>query len=312
MNLHQEVVDPGMDVDLPSNQEPVTHPNSVGSGLRRLGSLIGAVTTTKAGAVGLVIIGLYATVALIGPWLAPYSATTLDVTNMHGAPSLAHPFGTDAFGRDVFSRVLNGARGTILVAVGATTVGVTCGVFVGLVTGYYRGWVDEVIMRIVDGLMSFPSLLLALLIVTTLGSSGWNVLLAIGLVFTPRVARIVRAAALSVRGQEFVEAARLRGESGLYIMLREILPNVSAPTTVEAAIRLSYAILLTTSLSFLGLGAQPPSPDWGLMVAESRENISIAPWALVFPSLAISFLVVGANLLADGIRDALNYGSERT
>lgn len=275
---------------------------------RSLAVLLRSIARTRAGAIGLGIFSAYILIALIGPWLAPHSAYEQDFLKVNQSPSLSHWFGTDAFGRDVLSRILVGARSTISMAVAATFVGVSAGVMVGLVTGYYGGWVDEVIMRIVDGLMSFPSLLLALLIVTTLGSSGINVILAIGLVFTPRVARIVRSAVLAVRGQEFIEAARLRGESGIYIMTREILPNVSAPTTVEAAIRLSYAILLTTSLSFLGLGAQPPTPDWGLMVSQSREYISVAPWTVIFPSLAISFLVVGANLLADGIRDVLSGG----
>jgi len=277
---------------------------------RGVAAFVRAVIRTRAGLVGLMIMSVYVLAALVGPFVAPYSATELNFTSLTQEPSMSHPFGTDNFGRDIFSRVLVGARRTLLMAVAATSVGVTCGVILGLIAGYYGKWVDEITMRVVDGLMSFPSLLLALLIVTTLGSSGWTVLLAIGVVFTPRVARIVRAATLAVRGQEFVEAARLRGESGLYIILREVLPNVSAPTTVEAAIRLSYAILLTTSLSFLGLGAQPPTPDWGLMVAESRDYIDQAPWMVIFPALAISFLVVGANLLADGIRDALNYGSE--
>lgn len=277
---------------------------------RGVAAFVRAVVRTRAGLVGSIIMSVYVLAALVGPYVAPYSATELNFANLTQGPTLSHPFGTDHFGRDIFSRVLVGARRTLLMAVAATSVGVTCGVVLGLIAGYYGKWVDEITMRIVDGLMSFPSLLLALLIVTTLGSSGWTVLLAIGVVFTPRVARIVRSATLAVRGQEFVEAARLRGESGLYIIFREVLPNVSAPTTVEAAIRLSYAILLTTSLSFLGLGAQPPTPDWGLMVAESRDFIDQAPWMVISPALAISFLVVGANLLADGIRDALNYGSE--
>jgi peptide/nickel transport system permease protein len=272
--------------------------------------MVRAIARTRSGLIGLVIFSLYVIAALLGPYVAPYPPAELDFTSLTQGPSASHPFGTDQFGRDVFSRVLIGTRRTLLMAVAATVVGVTFGAILGLIAGYYGKWLDEITMRIVDGLMSFPSLLLALLIVTTLGSSAWTVLLAIGVVFTPRVARIVRSASLAVRGQEFVEAARLQGESGAAIIAREILPNVSAPLTVETAIRLSYAILLTTSLSFLGLGAQPPTADWGLMVAESRDFIDAAPWMVIFPALAISFLVVGANLLADGIRDALNYGGE--
>ncbi len=265
---------------------------------------------TRAGRIGSVIVAVYVLITIAGAWVAPYSATELDIVNAYQGPSSAHWFGTDQFGRDIFSRVLIGARRTILVAAAATAVGVAGGVAIGLAAGYYGKHVDEITMRIVDGFMSFPSLLLALLIVTTLGSSALTVLLAIGVVFIPRVARVVRAATLDVRSQEFIEAARLRGESGAYILFREILPNVSAPVTVEAAIRMSYAILLTTSLSFLGLGAQPPTPDWGLMVAEARTFILEAPSMVIFPALAISILIVGVNLLGDGIREVLNYGGE--
>lgn len=265
---------------------------------------------TRAGRIGSVVVAVYIVVAVGGAWVAPYTATELDIVNAFQGPTGEHWFGTDQFGRDIFSRVLIGARGTLLMATAATAVGVAGGVAIGLAAGYYGRYVDEITMRIVDGFMSFPSLLLALLIVTTLGSSPWTVLLAIGIVFIPRVARIVRAATLDVRSQEFIEAARLRGESGAYILFREILPNVSAPVTVEASIRMSYAILLTTSLSFLGLGAQPPTPDWGLMVAEARAFIVEAPSMVIFPALAISFLIVGVNLLGDGIREVLNYAGE--
>ncbi|MCC6791661.1 MAG: ABC transporter permease [Thermomicrobiales bacterium] len=272
--------------------------------------MLRALMQTRAGRIGFIVVAIYVLAAVIGPYVVPHSTTELDFTALLHGPSSNHWFGTDQFGRDVFSRVVSGARRTLLLAVAATAVGVIGGTAWGLTAGYYGKWVDELLMRIVDGLMSFPSLLLALLIVTTLGSSASTVLAAIGVVFIPRVARIVRAATLDVRTQEYIEAARLRGESGLHILFREILPNVSAPVTVESAIRLSYAILLTTSLSFLGLGAQPPTPDWGLMVAEARDFIDQAPWMVIFPALAISFLVVGANLLADGIRDVLNYGGE--
>lgn len=265
---------------------------------------------TRAGRIGFIVFSIYVLAALIGPYVAPYSTTALDFTALLQNPSSDHWFGTDQFGRDIFSRVLSGARRTLLMGIAATAVGVIGGTAWGLTAGYYGKWVDEILMRVADGLMSFPSLLLALLIVTTMGSSAITVLAAIGVVFIPRVARIVRSATLDVRTQEYVEAARLRGETGARIIFREILPNVSAPITVESAIRLSYAILLTSSLSFLGLGAQPPTPDWGLMVAEGREFIDQAPWMVIFPALAISFLVVGANLLADGIRDVLNYGGE--
>lgn len=275
-----------------------------------VGDILRRVLHTRAGRIGFAVVTLYVVVAIIGPFMAPYSAAELNLVDALRRPSMHHLFGTDQFGRDIFSRILIGTRETLLIAMAATAVGVIGGIAVGLTSGYYGGKVDEIIMRIVDGFMSFPSLLLALLIVTTLGSSFGSILLAIGVVFIPRSGRVVRAATLGVRDQEFVEAARLRGESGAYILFREILPNVSAPVIVDSSIRLSYAILLTTSLSFLGLGAQPPTPDWGLMVAEARDFIQQAPWMVIFPAIAISLLVVGANLLGDGIREVLNYSGE--
>jgi peptide/nickel transport system permease protein len=306
-------------VDLPrepgivdAEAEPLTPVGIEEGGPSRVGILeiLRRVLHTRAGRIGFVVVALYVLAAVIGPYVAPYSATELNLIDALKRPSAHHLFGTDQFGRDIFSRVLNGARGVLLMGVASTAVGLIGGIAIGLAAGYYGGKFDEILMRIVDAFMSFPSLLLALLIVTTLGSSFPSLMLAIAVVFVPRVARVIRAATLDVRTQEFVESARLRGESGFYILFREILPNVSAPVTVEASIRLSYAILLTTSLSFLGLGAQPPNPDWGLMVAEARDFIEQAPWMVIFPALAISLLVVGANLLGDGIREVLNYSGE--
>jgi peptide/nickel transport system permease protein len=265
---------------------------------------------TRTGRIGFALMTFYVVAALLGPIVAPYSSTEMDFLHRLERPSTTHLFGTDQFGRDILSRVLVGTRYILPLAIAATAVGVSGGVIVGMTAGYYGHRVDEITMRIVDGLMSFPSLVLALLIVSVFGSSFGTLLLAIGVVFIPRVARIVRSATLDVKNREFVEAARLRGESATYIIFREILPNVSAPVTVESAIRMSYAILLTASLSFLGLGAQPPTPDWGLMVAQSREFIHDAPWTILFPAMAISGLVIAANLLADGIREVLSYSGE--
>ena len=198
-------------------------------------------------------------------------------------PSRTFLAGTDQFGRDQLSRVMWGARRTLAVAVVSTVLGVALGVIVGMVGGYYRGWIDEVLMRLVDALMALPALLLAMLILTTLGSSPVYVVLGIAVVFMPRTARMVRGVALSLGQAEFVDAARLRGEFGAYVIFREMLPNAWAPIIVESAIRFSYAILLATSLGFLGLGAGPPTPDWGLMINEALPFLDQAPWLAILP-----------------------------
>jgi peptide/nickel transport system permease protein len=180
------------------------------------------------------------------------------------------------------------------------------GVPTGLVAGFYGGKTDEVIMRALDILMSFPTLLLALMVLAVLGSNVVNAILAVGFVYSPRIARIVRGSTLSVKNEEFVEAAEARGESGPYIMVNEILPNVAAPIVVEASIRIGYAIIIAASLSFLGLGAQPPVPDWGLMISQSRSLLYDTIWYLIWPSLFLGSTVMGLNLLGDGLRDVLD------
>jgi peptide/nickel transport system permease protein len=248
---------------------------------------------------GLVLL-VHVCVVVFGPALARYPGTEFHMTHRLEPPSASFWFGTDQFGRDVFSRIVLGARGTLLLAVVSTLLGVALGVVVGLFTAYLGGLVDEVSMRVMDALMSLPALLLAMLILSTLGSNRLNVMLGIALVFVPRAARIVRSAALGVVGLGFVDAARARGESAGYIVLHELLPNMWTPIIVEVSIRLSYAILLATSLGFLGLGVQPPEPDWGLMTNEARNYFQSAPWLVFFPSAAISTAVIGTNLFADG------------
>jgi peptide/nickel transport system permease protein len=197
-----------------------------------------------------------------------------------------------------------------LIAVSGTLVGLLSGILIGVVSGYLGGSLDEFFMRFMDVLMSFPSLLLAMLVVAVLGGGSINAVLSIGVVFTPRVARVVRSATLDIQGTEFVEAAQVRGEGGGYIIFREILPNLWPPIIVEGGMRVSYAVLLCVSLSYLGLGAQPPTPDWGLMVSKERAFLSLAPWVILFPSLAIVTLVVWVNILGDGLRELLM--SQRT
>jgi peptide/nickel transport system permease protein len=255
--------------------------------------------------VGGVIVGLFVLLALVGPWIAPYDAEVFHGLAKMKAPSGTFWFGTDRYGRDVLSRVIVGARTTVTMAVAGTALGLLAGALIGLLSGHLGGVVDEVLMRLMDIVMSFPSLLLALLVVAVLGGSTANAVLSIGIVFTPRVARVVRSATLGLRGAQFVEAAVVRGESDVYIVFRELLPNLWPPIIVEGCIRLSYAVLLSVSLSYLGLGAQPPTPDWGLTVAKERAYLVLAPWTVLFPAGAIVLLIVGVNLLGDGLREWL-------
>jgi len=251
--------------------------------------------------VGSLIVGGFVLLALLGSLLAPYPYTEFHLENTLEPPSAQYPFGTDQFGRDIFSRVIVGSKNILVLASAATGLGMILGISVGLFAGYYGGLLDEVLMRLMDALLSFPTLLLALLILTTLGPDLVNVILGIGIVFMPRVARVVRSLVLRIKEQGYVEAARGLGGTDLHIMRWHILPNATGPIIVEASIRVSFAILLGASLGFLGLGVQPPAPDWGLQVSEGRNFILVAPWVVVFPSLAIASLVVGVNLLADGL-----------
>lgn len=255
--------------------------------------------------VGLVIVGFFALMAVIGPLVAPYGYSDQDLKARLQPPSPAHIFGTDQFGRDVFSRVLVGSRDVFVVAGTGTVVAVLLGLALGLIAGYRGGLIDEASMRLVDVLLAVPPLMLAMIILATLGSSRLNVILVVGVLYIPMVSRVVRSVVLDVKTRQFVEAARMRGESSLYIMYREVLPSVLPPLAVESSMRFSYAIFLVASLGFLGLGVQPPSPDWGLMVGEARNYFSQAQWALLFPAGAIALLVVGIGFLSDGLRRML-------
>lgn len=235
----------------------------------------------------------------------PHDPYALDPVNTLQGPSGSHWFGTDDFGRDMFSRVLAGATSVLTIAPLATFIGLLGGITIGLLAGYYRGLVDDVMMRVVDALLAFPLIIIAVLVLTVLGTSELNVILVIGIVFTPLIARTVRSAVLVEREREYVAAARLLGAPGIFIMAREILPNIMGPVAVEATVRLGYAIFTAATLSFLGLGIHEPSPDWGLTISLGRALIQVAPWIVLFPALALATLVVGLNFVADGLKEVL-------
>ncbi len=261
---------------------------------------------TPQGAIGTVLIVLTILLVVLGPYLAPYDPEAMSILARYKAPSLAHWLGTDQYGRDILSRLLMGGRATVLMAVAATILGTVIGAVVGTTSSFLGGRADEFIMRTVDAIMAIPSLLFALLIVNLLGASTSNALMAVAIAFAPGMARITRAVGLTIRKQDYVSAAMSRGESARYIVMREMLPNVIAPVIVEMTIRVSFAIMLFATLSFLGLGAQPPATEWGLMVSEAREFMSRSPGMLIWPAAAIALVAIGFNLLGDGLRDALN------
>lgn len=286
--------------------QPHASPPAAHATRRRLSRLAEDISRTPSAMIGLIIVAVFLLLAAFGPVVAPYSTTEMNIGDKFARPSLSHPFGTDSFGRDVLSRTIGGARLSFLIAAAAVVLALVLGTPLGLIAGYYQGWADEILMRVTDALLALPSIILALVILATLGSSLLNVVLAIGIVYAPRIARVVRAGTLALRSEDFVAAARARGESGAYILFSEILPNTVSPLIVEASIRMGFAILVTTSLSFLGLGISPPQPDWGLMISEARLQLFTAPWLTIFPSIAITLTVVGFNLLGDGIRDILD------
>lgn len=257
-------------------------------------------------------IGLLITLAVIlsatlAPLIAPYEPTEQNIVDAQlQSPSVAHPMGTDQFGRDIFSRVVYGARISLEVGLIAVSFAILLGVPLGLVSGYYKGYVDETIMRTMDVLFAFPAILLAIAVMAVLGQSLVNVMIAIGVVYTPIFARVTRSGVLSVREEEYVTAARAVGDTDGNIIRKDVLPNVIAPIIVQATISLAFAILAESALSFLGLGTPPPTPSWGRMLSESRNFMQSAPWTVLFPGLAIMVTILGFNFLGDALRDTLD------
>ncbi len=255
---------------------------------------------------------LIAVAVVLGPVIAPYSPTTFHPEYALQPPSLQFIFGTDEFGRDIFSRVLSGARPTLVVAFSSALVGVTLGTTTGLIAGLAGGVVDEVVMRFMDALMSFPALILSMLVVVMLGTNPVNVVVALGIVFWPRSARLVRSVAVELAKRDFVDAARSRGEGWLYLLGRELLPNVQMIVVVDLSLRITYGVLLAASLAYLGIGVAPPTPAWGLMVRDGQQFIEIAPWIVVFPCLAVALTAVGTMIVGERLRRGVTLpGGER-
>jgi len=253
----------------------------------------------------IVIIG-WIICAVLGQRITPYDPFN-SFSAGHLPPSPEHWMGTDRLGRDVLSRVMVGSRDVLIVAPLAALLGVVAGTFLGLVMGYYRGPIDDILSRIVEAFLALPVILVGLLTLVVLGTSPLVVIFVVGILFTPIVARTVRSAVLSERELDYVTAAKLRGESGLFILSREIFPNVLGPTVVEMTVRFGYAIFTVATLSFLGVGLQPPSPDWGLSVSQEYTNmISGIWWPTLFPALAIASTVIAVNLIADSLQSVLN------
>ena len=282
---------------------PTTPPSDAESSARR--EQLALLRRSKVFIAGMAIIGIWVLCAIFGETITPDDPFATDPLNDLAPPSSEHLLGTDRVGRDVLSRVMLGARDILVVAPAATALATVLGTTLGLITGYFRGLVDDVLSRIIDAYLALPAIITALLVLTALGPSKIALILVVGVLFAPIIARTVRAAVLQEREMEYVAAAQLRNERTSYVLFAEILPNVTGPILVEFTVRLGYAIFTVATLSFLGLGIQPPSPDWGVQVYEHYGLISGGYWwPVVFPALAIASLVIAVNMVADGISKA--------
>ena len=284
---------------------------------RRTKEMAGILFSSKTAMVGLAIVMFWVIVAVFAPYLTEYTPYDQDWKAPNQGPSAQHILGTDELGRDLWSRLIYGARVVLVVlpvtekivlpggtAVWGVVVALFIGAALGLIGGYKGGWIDELVMRLLDAMMAVPVILLYLIIVAAIGASAVNVVIAISIVGVPGIARLVRSLTLDIKTREYIRAAETRGESAWFIMFVEILPNTRGPIIIDAMLRVGYAIFAMGTLGFLGLGMPPPSPDWGSMVAKGRAFILMgSPWAALWPSIAIASLVVGLNLLADGIRE---------
>jgi peptide/nickel transport system permease protein len=267
---------------------------------------IRAFAQNKTAVLGLVLAAFLVVIALVAPVLAPYDPLVQDVHNMLSPPSKKHFFGTDDLGRDVFSRVLYGARVSIVVGLSAVTVGTVIGLILGVSAGYFGGWFEIGVMRVVDVLMSFPVLVMGLMFMAILGPGMDKLILAIGLVLAPQVARLAHASTVALRDADYVVAAKAAGANPLRILRRHILPNIVGEILVMATLWTATAIRVEANLSFIGLGVSPPTPTWGNMIREGVRWLVVTPWLSIFPGLAILLAVLAFNMVGDGIRDAMD------
>jgi peptide/nickel transport system permease protein len=284
---------------------------------QRVSRSLSILFSSKIAIIGLIIVGFWVFVGAFAPYLTPYTPTEQDYRAQNAPPSAEHILGTDDLGRDIWTRLIYGARVVLVIlpinenfwipigtAIWGVLLGLAVGSTLGLIGAYMRGGIDEGVMRILDAMMAFPVILLYMIIISAIGASAVNVVLAIAIVGTPGIARLVRSLALDIRTRDYIRAAEIRGENPFYIMFVEILPNARGPIIIDALLRIGYAIFAMGTLGFLGLGLPPPSSDWGSMVAGGRRYIlSGDPWAALWPSLAIASLVIGLNLIADGLSE---------
>lgn len=260
----------------------------------------------KMAVIGMTILGIIIFAAIFAPYIAPHDPIKQNILARYKAPSSKYLLGTDELGRDILSRIIYGARYSLLIGVISISIALLLGIFLGVVAGYFGGRVDLLLMRLIDILLAFPYILLAIAIVAILGPDLQNAMLAISIVNVPRFARIIRSSVLTIKENEFIQAAKALGASDLRIIVRHLLPNCLGPLIVQSTLSMASAILSAAGLSFLGLGAQPPTPEWGAMLSDARSALQIAPWVVTFPGLAIMLNVLGFNLLGDGLRDALD------
>lgn len=285
-----------------TSSQPVAHPKNPSLWLDALQRLI----KSKTSFIGLCLISILILTAIFAPLIATHDPVDQQLLNRYQAPSGEHWLGTDELGRDIFSRIVYGTRISIQIGVIAVGISAIVGIFLGGVAGYFGRWLDQVIMRLIDILMAFPSILLAIGLVTILGPSLTNAMIAVGIVGVPQFARIVRSTVLSVKETEYIEAARAIGAKNGSILFKHVLPNCLAPIIVQVTLSVGTAILDAAGLSFLGLGAQPPNPEWGAMLSDGQAALQTSPWVVAFPGLAIFLVVLGFNLFGDGLRDALD------
>jgi peptide/nickel transport system permease protein len=256
--------------------------------------------------IGLAILGVLVLIAVLAPLLAPHDPDAIESARVLRGLSFAHPFGSDALGRDVLSRVIFSFRVSLSVAVGSVVLSFVVGIPLGLFAGYHGGWVDTLIMRPVDMLLALPALLLAIALIAIVGPGSLIALLAISVIYVPILARVIRSSTLVVTSQTYIEAARARGASSGRIVMRHVLPNAIGPAIVQASVLMGFALQIEAALSFLGLGAQPPTPSLGVMLADGRDVLTQAPWVEIFPGLAIAITVLAFNLIGDGLRERLD------